>query len=1385
METHLTGLTSFFPWNFIIALFLAFTFAVIGIAIFRHATTKKEDEPTPTASYPLLDKWKTFFAQFGFFPTNSFSKSFVYALNIMSSFIGGKGFRYQLPWIVMMGAKDSGKSTVLQAIDLDRPIGRPHFSDEEGNKPLCDWWFYDHGIVLDLSGKIVVNPSQATSDEDNWQLFLNLLAHHRSKRPLDGVVLTIPASEIIGKTALSHDDIMIRAEYLYSKLWNLQRVTGIRVPVYLMITKCDIVPGFTSFCKSLPTHNKYDIFGWSNDEAIDAIYTADWIDIAFSSINQSLYRVQEEIYANGDKVDGHNGVFLFPISLNALKGGIQTYVNHLFKESSYHESFFLRGIYFVGDSHLETPSPHLKSSATLPLSFQGEGGATRKNIYFADNVFENKVFREIGLARPVSRVLLGNTRTMRIAKIGVTIAVVLGTLGLLRANERLQEARLNLTPALTQVENTLAEIRGQSEESETGRVLFENQATVLLNMMTQISVNRLSSLFIPASWFDSLDQKIRYVMGLAYDQVILRAMARELDNMARRITSLSSPISVAEVPVDGIDPLKTLEFYQLRNYTGAIHKLEDIATRFSRFYGSTSLKDVGEVIKYLFNYEMPQSFYENNDYYIDALRKTNITSFDFSRYQEMATTKLQKLFDAFEVAAFDPTRMIPGFGQLKTSLYNFSGAHNYAVNDIHLLREVFLSLRETIASIINPGLNWLDEDHFDPSLEYEKVKNIIEVSQFFNRLAAQALLTEINQNFINFRKQLAEYKHPLFNGQTLFKQENGLAVSLPSSGALNLQKNLESFFNEPFMAPTTEKTIITSIPTGSSLFWDTLRLQEAANLVSVYNNFMNSDFYSLPKTLQPLLQKVAREGLTQNLVSLIVDAEIFNSEIVVESRLAPEDGLLPQVQNYRAAAPYLEQLLITLKTNSPSAAFSALKNVVTSQSYSLLEKLDHILTNEEPYAIKLNSFNWWDGKDMAALEAFSVLNLNELKHYLELQRDRINYLAREFAGPLTALLEKINMEGMPGNLPLLGKWDSIIHELSEYDRKVPGNGLVELENYVMYPLNEVTIATCNKYTNMYNALSAVEDYFMNTLIHIQQKLHERCIALSSIVSMDYYANLSQFFNTNLAGKFPFVEIVDSRTPDANPEDIRTFFEMMDAQATSIKNTLKEAGGAQGKKAFTFIEQMEQVRHFFGGYLEPDSPIPNPAFTFDVAFRVNKEKECYANEILDWDLSTHDATITMRSPSRVGYWEAGDPLKVTFRWALNSPLQPTTTEGLSNYDVQGGNAVFYYEGIWALLRLLKQHHATVANFGSLRDEDPITLRFDIPLANVLPPVCTKDPLMATVFIRLKVSPISSTPPKKTKGEATKASQEKMQMGKPVNLPYFPSIAPCLNNVGGRL
>lgn len=1387
-----TQLSYYFPWTLVVALLLALVFAFIGIIIFRSSFTQKEESHRSLEeTFPFITSVKLYLARFGYFAIDPLNKSFLYAIKLMQSFMGGTQFRYHLPWILMLGASNAGKSTLLENLNLDKPIGTPDFTTDEDSHPALNWWFYDHGIVLDIEGDYVIKETQPTSDEKQWKLFSNLLANYRPKRALDGIVLTLPASELVGPQALSHNDITARAEYLYGKLWHLQHTTGIRLPIYVVVTKCDLIPGFKSFCKSLPTHNKRDIFGWSNDHALDSAYDSAWIEEAFSTINQSLYRTQQEIYADGKTIDGRDGVFLFPLTLNQLKGRLKTYSDHIFKISGYHEAFFLRGLYFVGDSHF-TPSNETPSQGTVATSLKQDVKIDSANIYFGDDLFGMKIFREVGVARPISKLLLGNTTVIRFIKIGTAVSAILGTIALLYSNEKLQTAKMNLLPALNKIDVSLEKFKGQSNNSEIERAVFDDQTHTLIETITDINVNHLKSLYIPPSWFSPLDTKIKYVMGLSYGRIILRSISIQLAYKASQLVSASTIIPVTQNAGSPMNPLENIEFYRFYNYVLSLRALEAAATKFNELGTTASLKDLAAIIQYLFNYIVPEGFLENSAYYTTALKHTKINPFDFQTYSADATIKLHKLFNDFQVRTFDPTQTIPGLGALINNVNDFSTTRNSTVYDTDLLRKIFTSLQQTINSINDPTLQWINAgnsvDNFNPGPQYEYTIQLIADSMFFSPLTTDSLITDISHNFKLFRQKLANYTSPLIDGGTIFTVENGLAIAVPAPGAVSLLNNLTSFYAQSFMAATEQKSIITAIPIGAVLLWDTLRLQQASHLINDYNNFINSKLLSFPKLLQPIFQKIGRDSLTLNLISSIVDAEIFSTPLTTESVLTPEDSVMSQVQNYRAAAPFLEQILVALYTNNANSAFLTLKSLLVTQVYTPIKILDSILTKEAPYAIKQNSFDWWTGTSMAALEAFGVTNITSLKNYLELQRDRINYLAREFAEPLVLFIEKINKQGMPGDFPLITKWAGILEELAGYEQKTPGNGLSALEDFIMGPLNEVTLATCNKYVNSENMIPSQDDFFVEILVNIQEKLRERCVEISGDLSVNSYTNLATFFNANLANKFPFVDKADAPCPDANPQDIRTFFEMMDSQAANIKTVLQEAQnlGPAGKNALTFIEQMDKVRTFFGGYLVPNSILPLPAFAYNVTFRVNREREVRANEILNWSVATDGSTIDMRSKSLEGLWNYGDSMNVIFRWALNSPLQPLPSASTANYQVQGEDAVFSYDGNWALLKLLRLNKASPADFDTLNDPTPITLRFQIPLTNTTSNITFNcqgsteaDPKSATAFISLQVMPIKS--PANPKSPSSTSSQ--ITPGSPVTLPYFPFEAPLINNSGG--
>ena len=57
------------------------------------------------------------------------------------------------------------------------------------------------------------------------------------------------------------EELRRRAEVIYERVQQLQKTLSIRVPIYVLITKCDQVPGFVAFCGALPQGHREQLFG--------------------------------------------------------------------------------------------------------------------------------------------------------------------------------------------------------------------------------------------------------------------------------------------------------------------------------------------------------------------------------------------------------------------------------------------------------------------------------------------------------------------------------------------------------------------------------------------------------------------------------------------------------------------------------------------------------------------------------------------------------------------------------------------------------------------------------------------------------------------------------------------------------------------------------------------------------------------------------------------------------------------------------------------------------------------------------------------------------------------------------------------------------------------
>jgi type VI protein secretion system component VasK len=95
-------------------------------------------------------------------------------------------------------------------------------------------------------------------DQEAWELLIRDLQQLRPRRPLDGVLLVVSAADLL---ELDADQLRLRASALCARLTELQAALRMRVPVYVIVTKCDLVPGFIDWFGTLERKSRDQIFG--------------------------------------------------------------------------------------------------------------------------------------------------------------------------------------------------------------------------------------------------------------------------------------------------------------------------------------------------------------------------------------------------------------------------------------------------------------------------------------------------------------------------------------------------------------------------------------------------------------------------------------------------------------------------------------------------------------------------------------------------------------------------------------------------------------------------------------------------------------------------------------------------------------------------------------------------------------------------------------------------------------------------------------------------------------------------------------------------------------------------------------------------------------------
>ncbi|HOE95384.1 MAG TPA: type VI secretion protein IcmF/TssM N-terminal domain-containing protein [Candidatus Sumerlaeota bacterium] len=338
---------------------------------------------------------------------------------------------YDLPWYMLIGEPQSGKSTTLKFSGLEFPVGTDALSGAGGTRN-CDWWFTNEAIILDTAGRFTFQEKNAP-DSEEWTGFLKLLKKYRPACPINGVVLTIPCTSLLGD---SPEEREAKAQNIREKLTQIQRELEVQFPVFILITKSDMILGFTEFFSRLGATEQRQLLGWSMHGPFIQAYDPDKFDSVFQQIYDRVHKWRNKILGEDLSLTEIDKLYVFPEEFKSIREPLNDYLRTIFVKTHYLPPLFFRGFYFT--SGMQTGRPIAKACAAM-LRSAGEGADEiiehlqkifeRSRAFFIRDFYVEKLFPERNMVIH-SEKRLKTGRKLAIAAIWGSVAVILLTLGL-------------------------------------------------------------------------------------------------------------------------------------------------------------------------------------------------------------------------------------------------------------------------------------------------------------------------------------------------------------------------------------------------------------------------------------------------------------------------------------------------------------------------------------------------------------------------------------------------------------------------------------------------------------------------------------------------------------------------------------------------------------------------------------------------------------------------------------------------------------------------------------------------------------------------------------------------------------------------------------------
>ncbi len=317
---------------------------------------------------------------------------------------------YVLPWYMVIGRSAAGKTTAIKNAHLSSPFASPSPTATPGSTVDCDWWFFDQAVILDMAGRYAIGTE---ADAKEWKDFLGLLAKYKKHEPINGLIVAVSVEDLEG---LSQKELESQALTLRTRLDELMQTLGVRFPVYVVVTKCDLIQGMVPLMEQLPDSKWKEVLGISRPLS-DTRDIRAFVHDAMDHLKQNLRELRNTFLGNGR---GACSFLLLPEEFVRLEGPLSTFLGALFKQTPYHDQPLFRGLYFTSARQQGRPFSKLLTSLGLPAI---EQKTVSEKSGFLHDFFAKVLINDRALLAPTKQALSWKRLTQNL---GLSVWVLTG-----------------------------------------------------------------------------------------------------------------------------------------------------------------------------------------------------------------------------------------------------------------------------------------------------------------------------------------------------------------------------------------------------------------------------------------------------------------------------------------------------------------------------------------------------------------------------------------------------------------------------------------------------------------------------------------------------------------------------------------------------------------------------------------------------------------------------------------------------------------------------------------------------------------------------------------------------------------------------------------------